>query len=211
MLRESQEQRRQRASTLSRSPHGLLAPLNHARQPRRTRDLVDLVRTLQEIERIEIALTWVELQLRKEPNYLADDGPHRAPSRLYAYANEILSTCHWSPRVASPPNESYSFTWNARTEQTDWENRFVLWVLNLRARGDLSLIRCCRNCGQWFYAITNHQTSCSDRCRQQFHSKDKRFKENRRLYMRRYRKAERERESAEIGRHSTEMPKLKGR
>jgi predicted nucleic acid-binding Zn ribbon protein len=89
---------------------------------------------------------------------------------------------------------------------------FVFWVLTLRARGDVSLIRCCRNCRQWFYAITNHQTSCSDRCRQQFHSKDKRFKENRRLYMRRYRNAEKERElRAEVARRSAETPKLKGR
>jgi hypothetical protein len=92
-----------------------------------------------------------------------------------------------------PPNPLTSFTWHAKTEQSGWENLFVHWLLNVRTRGDLSLTRRCRNCRRWFYAVTNHQTSCTDRCRQQIHSRNERFKENRRLYMRRYRKAEQSR------------------
>ncbi len=194
-LRPKLEQRRQIALVLSSSPYGLLEPLNRVPQSKRTQKLLELVRTLQEIERIEATFAEVERQLSQEPNY-ATVGPERAPSHMYARANEILSACHWSPRVAPPPNEPHSFTWNARTAQSHWENMFVSWVLNLRAHGDISLIRSCRNCRQWFYAVTNHQTHCSDRCRQHFHSRDKSFKEKRRLYMRRYRKDEKSRNSA---------------
>jgi hypothetical protein len=188
-LQTGRQQRRNTAKAVSTSPEGLLVPLNRVHQTKRTRELIELVRILQEIERVEATLNEVERQLSQLPNY-EGDGPVRAPFRMYAGANEILSACHWSPRVAPPPDQSTSFTWNARTTRADWENKFVFWVLNLRARGDISLIRGCRNCRQWFYAITGHQTHCSDRCRQQFHSKDKSFKEQRRLYMRRYRRDE---------------------
>jgi hypothetical protein len=188
-LLNSRERRRETAIALSNSPFGLLAPLNCALQSKRAQKLIELLRTLKEIEQVEAMLAEVERQLSQEPNY-AGGSLLGAPSHVYAKANEILSACHWSPRVAPPPNQLHSFTWNARTAKSDWENRFVFWLLNLRASGEISLIRSCRNCEQWFYAITNHQTHCSDRCRQNFHSKDKIFREKRRLYMRRYRKDE---------------------
>jgi hypothetical protein len=197
-MRKSQiirEQRKNIALALSNSPDGLLAPLNRVPQSKRGRRLLELVRALQDIEHEEAVLNEVDRQLSEDPNY-ETAGPVRAPSHMYARANEILSSCYWSPRVLPPPHESHSFTWKARTVQSDWENRFVFWVLNLRTRGDISLIRSCRNCGQWFYAVTNHQSHCSDRCRQQFHSRDRSFKEKRRLYMRRYRKDEKSQNSA---------------
>ena len=184
--------RREAATALSKSPYGLLSPLNGQHRTKRARDLINLLLTLQEIERIEVRFAGIERQLREDPNYLPG-GIERAPRELYVQANDILSACQWSPRVSPPPNESHSFTWNARTHESDWENKFVLWILNLRARGDLSLVRSCRNCGTWFYAVTNHQTNCTDRCRQQFHSKDNTFREKRRLYMRRYREIEKAR------------------
>lgn len=196
-LRPIREQRGKTALALITSPDGLLVPLNRVPQSRRAQELLELLRTLQEIDHIEAVFAEVDRQLSQLPNY-GPDGPARAPFHLYARANEVLSACHWSPRVASPPNEPHSFTWNARTIQSDWENRFVFWMLNLRASGDISLIRTCRNCKRWFYAVTNHQTHCTERCRQQFHSKDKSFKEKRRLYMRRYRKDEKSRNLAAL-------------
>jgi len=175
------------------SSDGLLAPLNRRPHSRRTRELVELVRTLRKIDRIESVGAEVDRQLSQEPNYEAL-GPSHAPSHMYARANEILSACQWSPRVARPPNEPYSFTWSARTARSDWENNFVLFVLNLRARGDISRIRSCRNCEHWFYAVTNHQTHCGDRCRQHFHSTSAVFKEKRRLYMKKYRRLEKARD-----------------
>lgn len=192
-MRKLRQQRRQTASALS-SPQGLLSPLNRVPRSKRADELLELVHALQDIEHEEAVLDEVERQLSEEPNY-ETAGPVRAPSHMYARANAVLSAFHWSPHVAPPPDESHSFTWNARTAESDWENRFVFWVLNQHAKRDTSLIRSCRNCQQWFYAVKSHQAHCSDRCRQHFHSTDKNFKEKRRLYMRRYRKEEQSRYS----------------
>jgi hypothetical protein len=174
-------------------PEGILAPLNRRPYSQRTKELVELVRTLQKIDRIEAVGAEVDRQLSQEPNYEAHGPPH-APSHMYARANEILSACRWSPRVAHSPNGHYFFTWRARTLRADWENSFVFWLLNLRVRGDISRIRSCRNCEDWFYAVTNHQTHCGDRCRQHFHSTSAVFKEKRRLYMKEYRRLEKARD-----------------
>jgi hypothetical protein len=190
----SRRQRRQIAAVLV-SPEGLLAPLNRARQSQRTKELVELLRNLQEIWRLEAAEVEVERLSSQELDH-DPVGARRAHRDLYVRANEILSRCHWSPRVSGPPNLPFGFAWNARREQSDWENRFVFWMLNQRASGEISLVRACRNCGRWFYAATNHQTYCGDRCRQQFHSRDQRFKEQRRLYMRRYRAMDKARQAA---------------
>jgi len=190
-MRQLRQQRRQTASALS-SPQGLLSPINRVPRSKRADELLELVHALHDIEHEEAVLNEVEKQLSEDPNYQTA-GQVRAPSRLYARANAILSAFHWSPRVAPPPHESHSFTWNARTAESDWQNRFVFWVLNQHAKGNASLIRTCRNCHKWFYAITNHQLHCSDPCRQHFHSTDKKFKEKRRLYMRRFRKEQRSR------------------
>jgi hypothetical protein len=194
-LHTVREQRRDIASVVSTSPEGLLAPLNRMPQSKRTQQLIELVRILQEIEHVEAVFNEVKRQLSADPNY-DPGGRVRAPSRIYAAANEILSACHWSPRVIPPPQRSI-FVWDTRTNEAEWENCFVFWLLNIRAAGDLSLIRSCRNCRRWFYAITSHQAYCSGRCRQQFHSGDQGFKERRRLYMRRYRSVEKARELTE--------------
>jgi hypothetical protein len=193
---QTREDRKNTALAVSSSPSGLLTPLNRVPQSKRARELVELVQTLQAIEHREAVLNEVERQLSEIPNY-ESSGLVRAPSHMYAEANEILSACHWSPRITPPPHEPNTFTWNARTIKSDWENCFVNWALNLRASGDISLIRSCRNCRKWFYAITNHQAFCRGRCRQQHHSKDKSFKDQRRLYMRRYRSKEEARKLAE--------------
>jgi hypothetical protein len=148
--------------------------------------VIELVRALQTIEDEEAVLNEVERQLSEDPNY-ESAMPVRAPSHMYARANEILSAYHWRPTVLPPPNAPTSYSWKARTIHSFWENNFAFWVLQQRASGNISLIRSCRNCQRWFYAITNHQAYCIDSCWQQFHSRDLGFKEKRRLYVRRYR------------------------
>jgi hypothetical protein len=188
MLR-SQQERKEKACLLVEGPEGLLAPLNKPVKSKRTGEVIELLRLLQEIEIAEGEWAGIDRILSLSPNY-QPLGRVPASSHLYVKVNEILSDFQWSPRIERPPNKPYSFTWNAPTHVADWENRFVFWLLNQRSSGDLLRIRNCRNCGQWFYAVTGHQTSCTDRCRQQFHSMDTTFKEKRRLYMRKYRKNE---------------------
>ncbi len=180
MKHETRRSRKRQALALV-SPEGLLAPLNRAHPNARARELADLVSILAEIERKEAVRIVTEIDLK-------NGGVRgRDPRNPYLRANLILSKCNWSPRVSPQPNRLNSFTWKAPTEQRDWENLFVFWLLNCRAEVGVSLVRKCRNCGQWFYAVTSHQVHCTDRCRQQFHSKDLEFKEKRRLYMHRYR------------------------
>jgi len=194
-LQTSHEERKRVAFVLSNGPDGLLAPLNRVPHSKRVRRVIELVRALQTIEHEEAVLNEVERQLSEDPNYKTAV-PVRAPSYMYARANEILSTYQWRPTVLPPPHPPNSFSGKVRTAHSFWENNFVFWVLNQRASGNISLIRSCRNCRQWFYAITNHQAYCMDSCRQQFHSRDLRFKEKRRLYMRRYRNNKEKRELA---------------
>lgn len=172
----------------------MLAPLNSARPSARALELVDLVCRLQEIERVERTLAEIPRQLSQDSTHLPV-GPQRAPSFMYARANQILSVCKWTPIVPYPRRLPYNFKWKASTFESDWENRFVFWTLNLWVRGDISLIRGCHNCRHWFYAVTNHQMYCTNDCRQQFHSRSYEFKEKRRLYMRRYRKDQEARDS----------------
>lgn len=178
--------KRQRVALALTTGEGLLVRLNCASPPKRTRELVELVRTLREIMTRETAA-----EAEGQPV-----GDRINESRLlYRRANELLSACHWSPRIWPlwPDQPRDYMAWNARTEQSDWGNRFVLWILRVLAQGDILRIRTCRNCHRWFYAVTNHQTHCSDRCRQHLHSRNVSFKEKRRLYMRRYREAEKSR------------------
>jgi hypothetical protein len=182
-LRTSMDQRRRTAKVLI-SPEGLLAPINRKAPSKRTVELIELLRTVQKIDRWIAVDAYVDWQLSQEPNY-GPAGPTPAPRELYVRANEILSKYHWSPRVGRPAD--MSFSWSGRTEQSDWENRFVYWIFNLLRNGELTRLKSCRDCGKWFYAVTNHQGYCNNRCRQHQHAANQGFKEKRRLYMKRYR------------------------
>jgi hypothetical protein len=168
-------------------------PLNHWPYSRRTEELKELVRTLQKIEIDEVRIER-ECQLSRKP-VNKTPGSLSPAHLLYGRANKILSACQWSPRIHRPPDRSFGFIWEAGTERDDWENSFVWWLLGLRARREISLIRICPTCENWFFACTNHQIYCSDRCRQQSHAMSLSFKEKRRLYMRHFRANEKARDA----------------
>jgi hypothetical protein len=58
-------------------------------------------------------------------------------------------------------------------------------------------IRRCRRleCRKWFFAVTDHQKYCGDTCRKRDAAQGGSFKEKRRLYMKKYRSEESEREA----------------
>lgn len=58
-------------------------------------------------------------------------------------------------------------------------------------------IRRCRHaeCRKWFFAVTEHQKYCGDRCRKRDAAQGESFKEKRRIYMRTYRIEEAERDA----------------
>jgi hypothetical protein len=188
-LRTFTNERRRTAEILT-SAQGLLVPINRKSRSSRTVELIELLQTLQKIDGWIAVDGKVDRLLSQEPNY-ESSGPTPAPQELYVRANEILSKYHWTPRVRRPAD--ISFSWNCKTERADWENSFVYWIFTLLKEGELSRIRSCRDCGKWFYAVTNHQAYCNNRCRQHQQATGRGFKEKRRLYMKKYRKLQKKR------------------
>jgi hypothetical protein len=58
-------------------------------------------------------------------------------------------------------------------------------------------IRRCRRleCRKWFFAVTDHQKYCGDSCRKRDAAQGESFKEKRRLYMKKYRSNETEKDA----------------
>jgi len=66
-----------------------------------------------------------------------------------------------------------------------WERWAVGTLLNLAKKpGELSRLRRCLECRQWFYAIRGHQQFCGEPCRRRYTAQDPEFKEKRARYMR---------------------------
>ena len=73
------------------------------------------------------------------------------------------------------------------------ETRVMNYALELLRRGSIQRLRTCRECKKWYYAVTDHQTHCSPKCRQRFASHNPQFQQRRRKYMRTYRLGEKNR------------------
>jgi hypothetical protein len=91
-------------------------------------------------------------------------------------------------------DESGSFGWTGQEESYLTETKMINYSLDLAERGTIGRLRTCRECHKWFYAMTDHQTNCTQACRKQFASHDLRFKKHRREYMKKYRREQRERD-----------------
>jgi hypothetical protein len=66
-----------------------------------------------------------------------------------------------------------------------WERWAVGTLLNLAKKPEeLSRLRRCSECSQWFYAIRLHQQFCGESCRRRHTAQDPSFKEKRAAYMR---------------------------
>jgi hypothetical protein len=86
--------------------------------------------------------------------------------------------------------------WNRvlKDESYGAEIGLISHALSLLPRGLINRLRKCRECGKWFYAKTDHNTSCSDNCRNKYASHADEFKRKRAAYQREYRARQRERE-----------------
>jgi hypothetical protein len=110
----------------------------------------------------------------------------------------------WSPTVRGGGflGLTRMFTWNKRTEDEAWENWALFWLLNHVESSGLApsrilRFRQCRQCSEWFYALTDHQLYCSSACRQRFHASSQEFREKRARYMKdRYRPRERQQDQS---------------
>jgi hypothetical protein len=70
-----------------------------------------------------------------------------------------------------------------------WE-RMAVWMLHRRNGEWMDRVRRCKACQTWFFAVVEHQTHCSVRCRQKRAATSDEFKVKRREYMREYRRRE---------------------
>jgi len=102
-----------------------------------------------------------------------------------------LERLRWSPAIRSCGGFSYlcdTYTWSSGTVD-EWEHWATLLLLRqLKGAGmagaPIMRFRQCRQCSKWFYALTDHQLSCSKNCRKKFASISPTFKERRARYMR---------------------------
>jgi hypothetical protein len=94
----------------------------------------------------------------------------------------------------------------AHTEADAAEAFNVSWLL--ASRDHVERIRRCEDCEKWFYAVTEHQKFCADRCRKHYAAQSEEFKAKRASYMReRYRPTLKEWEQSSKRR----TPQSKGR
>lgn len=78
---------------------------------------------------------------------------------------------------------------------TAMEHYAVQWIVE--HVDAVQRVRRCRvlECRKWFYAKTEHQKYCGGKCRKKDNSEGDAFKEHRRLYMKKYRSEEAERDA----------------
>ncbi len=103
----------------------------------------------------------------------------------------------WHPFIRHMGFELMDFdvteTWETRGTEAGRET-FAIWWLCLHKGKFIDYFRQCRECGKWLFALVDHQSFCSDSCRKRHASHDQDFREKRRVYMRAYRRAEKEKD-----------------
>ena len=162
-----------------------------------------LLRLMQDAERFRVKAHPLDMSAA----YGLDDEAKLLSMRaegdaLLSKLNRQLMRYRWTPAV-------HRILWlrleagyrrpRQRTRNDMWENFAVWWLLRqITGDGDTpaSILRFkqCHRCSRWFYAVTNHQTYCSNNCRQKDHADSPEFRAKRARYMReKYRPNEKER------------------
>jgi hypothetical protein len=121
--------------------------------------------------------------------------------RALVDVNSCLSEYRWHPYVFGYMQGDTHFlvqhliTSKTRDPVLDLEHYAIQWIVD--QIDAVSRIRRCRSavCRKWFFAKTDHQKYCGGNCRQQDASQGELFKRKRRVYMKKYRKEEAERDA----------------
>jgi hypothetical protein len=113
------------------------------------------------------------------------------------YARVSKYRCVPRVRYIAEPDTCFdvSFEFLAASEGAKPECVAIAWLMDhIHA---VHRIRRCRHaeCRKWFFAVTDHQKYCGDRCRKRDAAHGETFKEKRRVYMRKYRSDEAERDA----------------
>jgi hypothetical protein len=112
--------------------------------------------------------------------------------KLTETINTQLTFYKWSPSIFTNHFEEFREfpQWNAKSETEYQEKSAIHAILEELCEGRIDRFRICRNCSRWFYAVAQHQVSCSEACRKKHASTSEDFKAKRREYMKKYRKQE---------------------
>jgi hypothetical protein len=115
--------------------------------------------------------------------------------QIFIHLKQSLRRYRWGPKV-----ELFGIGLSILTDYgpsgstKEWENWCVEGIMQFAEAGILSFFRRCRQCGEWLEALPESRKYCGDNCRQKFASQSSEFKDKRRVYMRNYRKRERDRD-----------------
>jgi hypothetical protein len=118
-------------------------------------------------------------------------------NQILAELNKIAKRYKWHPfirHMGFPIDFEVTETWESRGREQGMETLAIWWFCGRNSRF-IDNFRECRECGKWLFALVDHQSYCSDRCRKRHSSHDEEFRERRRLYMRTYRHGEWERDN----------------
>ena len=111
---------------------------------------------------------------------------------LLGELNSLSRRYRWSPGYQIFET-GLSLSWQF-PDPENWEDISVWWIRRLVETHAIHRLRCCLQCQRWFYAATEHQRFCVEKCRKKHASESPIFKEKRRRYMAEvYRPIERER------------------
>lgn len=118
-------------------------------------------------------------------------------NRVLMELNKLGRRYRWHPIIRHMGYEMEAFDvtecWDVKDADSEWETHAIWWLCGKNGKW-IDFFRQCRDCSRWFFALAEHQSYCGNSCRKRHASVSEEFKEKRRLYMRAYRRAEKERE-----------------
>lgn len=100
---------------------------------------------------------------------------------LLGELNSLSQGYKWSPGYRMSET-GLSLSWQF-PDPENWEDISVWWIRRLVETHAIHRLRCCFQCQTWFYAATEHQRFCVEKCRKKHASESPIFKEKRRRYM----------------------------
>jgi hypothetical protein len=165
-------------------------------KPSRVRERVTwIVDACQQVIRLD-----QQLKLSTTPG--AKDTLFREVSKTMKDLHSRVATYRCVPlvRYTAEPDRCFDVQYQflAASEGAKPECVAVAWLMDhIHA---VHRIRRCRHaeCRKWFFAVTDHQKYCGDRCRKRDAAQGESFKEKRRIYMRKYRSEEPERNARSL-------------
>lgn len=124
----------------------------------------------------------------KDPNL---EALNKLRDQHFDEINKKLSRYECKPQFGAPGYRGIEVMWeffeSEKTIAAKWELDAIVWLIELVEKRGMDRLRSCRQCQNWFYAMTSHQHYCGESCRKKFASGSDQFKEKRRQYMAAYR------------------------